>query len=171
MPIITGTMTTVLLPRISVLKTNDEIRKYFKKSLKMSSFVVVPLIIGIIVAKPLIIIIFGEKYIGSIGVFRILLISYMFSVFANPISLILYNYGKTKSLAIMNCLQLIINFTGNIFLIKKFGAVGAANSTTLVKIFGFIYILSKVLLIIKKNKPNDEKAFRISKKNAALKKI
>lgn len=142
LPIITASLTTVLMPKVSKIKEKSEFKGYIKKSFILSAVICIPLIIIYLSANTFIPIFLGQKYENSIKIFKFLLLSYIFGIFVNPISLILYNLNKTKELSIMNLIQVFINYIGNRLFIPKYGALGAVASTFLVGLFGSVYILT-----------------------------
>ncbi len=139
-PLLTGTITTVLLPKVSQISNREQLRKYIIKSLKYSSFVVFPVIILLFISRPLILFIYGSQYLQSANIFRILVVGLALSVIVNPISLIFYALNKTRIAAYLNISQLFANFVSNIFLIPRFGAVGAAFASLVVAMIGSSFV-------------------------------
>jgi len=155
-PIIAGTITTILLPKVSGLSGIEEIIEYIRKSLRFTIPILVPLIILLFIAKPLIMIFYGVKYQQSVIIFQTLIIGFALSIIINPISLIIYSLNKPEILAYLNIIQLILNFFGNILLIPPYGAVGAAITTLIVRIIGTIFICAYIYSIIRAKKSSDE---------------
>lgn len=139
-PLITGTITTVLFPKISAISQKDQLRRYVKKAIKFTAPIIFPIIILLFISRPLILFIYGPEYLSSATVFQIILCGFAFSVIANPIGLAIYSLNKPEVPAYLNILQLILNFVGNLFLIPPFGAIGAASVLLSVKLLAMIYM-------------------------------
>ena len=151
-PLITGTITTILLPKISKISEKVQLREYIYNSLKFTTPIIFPLIILLFVSRPTILFIYGSAYLPSAIIFQILIVSFALSIIINPISLIIYSLNMPKILAYLNIMQLIFNFLGNLFLIPLYGAVGAAIATLLVRVVGTIFIGGYVYFnVMKKN--------------------
>lgn len=138
MPLITGALTTVLLPRVSKMKTKTELKGYLKKVVLGSILIDILLIPLIIFANMIVKIIFGSKFDSSIELFRILLFGFMFAVISGPTSLVLYAKNKPKSLTAISYATLIITVILNFILIPRFGANGAA----------YVFVLSNLIALI-----------------------
>jgi O-antigen/teichoic acid export membrane protein len=104
--------------------------------------IVSPLVIGIL---------FGKAYEHAVPVFGILLVSYMFGIVINPISLIYYQVNRAYVLTLVNWGQLLIGYFCNLILIPPYGANGAAVSSLLLHIFssavivGYLYVVQPSL--------------------------
>lgn len=139
-PLITSSLTTTLLPTTSEYTSIDQIKNYMNKIFKIAPFVIILCIPILIFAKNIISLIYGPAFFGSIIVFQILLISFIIGIIINPISLIFYSMNKVHLLSIQNVAQLIINIILNLIFIPHYGAIGAATSTLLVRVFGLVYV-------------------------------
>jgi len=67
----------VFLPKISKLSNLDQIKKYISKVIKVGVIIILFIAIIFIFAKFIILIVFGNQYLNSLWVYRILLISYL----------------------------------------------------------------------------------------------
>ena len=155
-PLITGTITTILLPKVSELSEKGQLREYTKKSLKFTTPIVFPLIILLLMSRPIILFIYGSDYLPSAIIFQILICGFALSIVVNPISLVIYSLNKPEILAYLNIMQLGLNFLGNLFLIPPYSAVGAAIATLLVRIMGTVFIGGYVYFNIMKKTHNGE---------------
>lgn len=88
-----------------------------------------------IFSKPIIIILFGEQYLGSIPVLRILGWYICFSYLGGARSIWLVMEGKQRFEKYLATCGMITNIVLNIFLIPKFSIMGAAISTLFTEIF------------------------------------
>ncbi|KAB0327132.1 flippase [Janthinobacterium sp. PLB04] len=158
LPLITMSITATLMPKMEAFLRESTIREFIKKILKKTKYVILVSLL-LQAASPLIIyILFGEAYLKSIPVLLVLVVSYMFGVIVNPISLIYYQIKKPFLLTAVNWGQLLIGYSLNLLLIPDFGAVGAAISSLGIHIFsssiivGYLYF-SKVRDFSLKEKP------------------
>lgn len=127
-PLLLGAVSTVLIPKVSNLKTGDQLGKYIIKSLKSSIFIVPLILVGIIISPVVVKALFGSRYIFSIPILQIFLLNYLLILIINPISLVMYALGKQKLLVFINTISLFTLFILQIYLIPGFGGVGAAIS-------------------------------------------
>jgi O-antigen/teichoic acid export membrane protein len=139
-PLITGSITTVLLPRVSRLEGGEPLRGYVRRVLQFSPVVLLVLTPLVLVAPFLIPFLMGSEYVPSVPIFRILILGFAISVIVNPISLIFYNRERADLLAWLNLVQLVLHILLNIWLIPIYGAVGAALGTLAVRVLGGGYI-------------------------------
>lgn len=139
-PLITGTITTVLFPKISAISQKDQLRKYVKKAIKFTVPIIFPVIILLFISRPLILFIYGPEYLSSATVFKIILCGFALTVIANPIGLAIYSLNKPEIPAYVNILQLILSFLGNLLLIPPYGAIGSAIVVLLVRLLGMTYM-------------------------------
>ncbi len=140
-PIISGSITQALLPKATSLSTSRELRDYVRGGMKVTPWVLLIFVPMIFAAGPIVEGLYGNQYEHSIPVFRILIVAYMIGVMVNPMSLLLYTLNRAELLAILNSLQLLVNFTMNLWLIPAYGAMGAAISSLMIRIVGALFIV------------------------------
>ncbi|RCW44769.1 flippase [Halanaerobium sp. MA284_MarDTE_T2] len=128
----------VLLPEISKLKEKNnykKIRGYLRKSISIMIMISVPATLGLILLSDQIIpLIFGVKYksVFTLRILSPLLIVIGFSsVYGTQI---LLPFNKEKEFSLIIIFGAIINFTLNLFLIKRIGYNGAAISTLIAEV-------------------------------------
>lgn len=97
--LISNTFRTVVLPVFSNVNTdNERLGRVLEKTIKSIAFVLFPVIMGLyVVAEPLIVGLIGEKWLPSVAIFRILLLSGLFSVFAQIFNELLVSKGKSRT--------------------------------------------------------------------------
>jgi O-antigen/teichoic acid export membrane protein len=125
-PILIGSLVTVLLPQVSKLNYKNEFVFFVKKSLSMSTIILIALLPVLFFSRYLIELFWGASYLSSVGVFNILFITFMINLFFNPISTVLYALDKPRIITFTNLLQLGISIAGNLFLIPLYGIYGVA---------------------------------------------
>jgi len=99
-----------------------------------------------VLAKPIIILLFGEKYVMGTMALRWLAWAFLFGVLSGPIGILLLAVGdQMKRLLVLSVSILSINIILNLWLIPLYGYNGAAVATFLSTLLGFVgrMILSK----------------------------
>ena len=144
---IVNTFTIVLVPRISLYyKENrkDEFNRLLTKTLNVILIVSIPIVVGaFFLGNPLIVKLYGESYIRSGEVLKILTLA----VFISPIgyllgSRIMLVVGKENKMIYAVGMGAIVNLIGNFFTIPIFNEMGAAVSSILSEIVvAVIYIV------------------------------
>jgi O-antigen/teichoic acid export membrane protein len=140
-PILTATLITVLLPKVSSKTTKKELNYFFRKTLLFVPIVILVFLIGVFSADYIIPLLLGSKYQPSISVFKYYLIGYSLSLYITPTSLILYALNKEHLFIMMNIAQFFINIVGNYFLIQLMSADGAALTSSLIRVIGLLFVL------------------------------
>lgn len=112
-------------------------KEYIQKLLAV--FIVINLSISIIlfVSAPLVVsLVYGDRYKNVVPIFRILLINYfLFASFRKPLGNIIAVIKKVNVNLLHTVLAGGLNIFLNIFLIMRYGSIGAAVATVLVSIF------------------------------------
>ena len=115
----------------------------------------------IIFARFIIILISGTQYSDSVYPFRVLVLGYMIAVTFRDLSVnILAGLRKVSFNLVISVITGIFDIVLNLFLIKKYGMIGAAYATFIVEILASIASFSFVLWVLKKGsmvKRNDKK--------------
>jgi O-antigen/teichoic acid export membrane protein len=138
--LITGSLTTVLLPLTCALTGKHSIIYFVKKSLKYTSLIALAMTPVLIIAGPLMLLVYGNQYENSITVFKILFTIRLLDIIISPLGLIYYIDNRPEIPAFVNLSQLIGNFIGNYLLIPDYGAIGAAFATLIVYAIGGLYV-------------------------------
>ncbi len=95
--------------------------------------------IGIVIAKPLIMILFGAKAAGSVGIFQGLTAAYMpFMAAILPMSILIYRVKKPKLAGIFSLAQLAIMLIANLILTPRLGTSGPIISLAIANSFLFL---------------------------------
>ena len=146
LPIITTSVVTVLLPKVTSMNDLKELNYFFRKGMMIAPILCLFLAIGFPLSNYLIPLLIGEKYVASIGIFQVYLLGFNIGLFITPISIIGYKLNKEHLFALMNAVQLLVNILINYFFIPRYGAMAAAISTlstTFIALFYIMFILYK----------------------------
>ena len=144
---IVNTFTIVLVPRISLYyKENrkDEFNRLLTKTLNVILIVSIPIVVGaFFLGNPLIVKLYGESYIRSGEVLKILTLAVCISPIGYLLgSRIMLVVGKENKMIYAVGMGAIVNLIGNFFTIPIFNEMGAAVSSILSEIVvAVIYIV------------------------------
>lgn len=97
--LITNTFRTVALPVFAnVNADNERLARVLRKTNQSIAFILFPVLFGLLViARPLLVGLIGEKWLPSVSIFRLLLISGFFSVFSFIFNELLVAKGKSRT--------------------------------------------------------------------------
>ena len=130
------TFNTVFLPKVSRFRRREEISRYFRDTLKVTGLVAAVCVLLILFAKPLILLVLGERFLPSVKLFQILVGAFILLTMINPINLVGHSLNRPQLFAIMAGINLLLNFVGNILFIPRYGALGAAVVTLFSRVLG-----------------------------------
>lgn len=131
-PMLVGSYLTVIAPKISTMSAINDIKKYTLKIIFGTIGLISTILLLLIFAPPFLLLLFGEKTLPAVPVFRLLLISMIFFVASIPsVALAIFYFKKPYILTINGVIQLIIVIFGNLIFIPVYGKEGAAFSLIL----------------------------------------
>lgn len=136
MPLLIGAVSTVLLPKVSAMRTKAEFTGYIKKVLLGSILLTLALAPGLIFGDKIIGLIFGSRFSGSLDAFKLVFAGYLVALLVNPLGQVIYALNLPRAFTILNFCQLLIALPLNFILIPRFGIVGAATTFLIINIFG-----------------------------------
>jgi len=132
-----GILASVFFPTISRLvgqKKDAEIKSLTERGITSLLLIAIPLTVGgIILAKPIINLLYGQEYAPATGVFQILIFTTLLFPSALIANLVL-SYNKQRDAVKFVALASFGNIFLNILLIPRFGIVGAAIATSLAQL-------------------------------------
>lgn len=129
---------TTIIPRLAYIqkKSEDEFIKLLKNIVEISTFFVIPLMVGLVmVGKNIVLILSNSKYIKATESLSILAVALIFSVFAGILAnglLIVIN--RERAVVTATIASAIINLCLNFFFIPLWGQNGAAATTLIAEI-------------------------------------
>lgn len=129
----------VMLPKMSELNEN-EIFHLTKKILKPLASLTIVMLCAIPLTDIFVPLLLGDKYIQSIFILKILLVSVIMSLITAPLEQAFYSLGKPKLITIGKYMQIFIIFVLNILTIPKYGIISAAINVLVAKII-FLTVL------------------------------
>lgn len=125
---------TVMLPQVAYLSSNGELKKvriYLFKSLDFSTFIAIPIMLGLAGSSiEFIPWYLGDDFHKAIYILMVICPTIFFISWGNVFgSQYLLPLGKVKQYTICVYIGAIVNLVFNLFLIRPYGAMGAAVST------------------------------------------
>lgn len=144
--VLTGSFSSVLSPRFASFNSREKEKSYMLKSTLALVPITAGIIIWIIIAKPFILLLFGEKYLSSVPVFQVLAASMIPALFTVPsVTAIIYAMKKTVYIGVYSFFQTAAVISLDLFLIPKFGlygpAITLALTNTLLAIYTWIIVI------------------------------
>lgn len=117
----------------------DKMKRLFYLSTRYLAFFSFPVgTAGIILSFQIIRFLYGVEYLGAQRVLQIIFAASIFSSLSNPASAVLYGFDKQAFIYKYGAVLAIVNILLDFFMIRSFGAVGAAIC------YGIITILASV---------------------------
>ncbi|WP_292460187.1 flippase [Methanothermococcus sp.] len=154
--LIPSVLFTVFYPVMSKnINSREKLKKIFLKSFQIS--LIIGLLISIFVslfAKEIIIILYGQEYVGSVLAFKILIWAFFIICISTMTSGLLNSMNKQRIVAFGTGVGALINILLNLLLIPKYSLNGAALATVITEVFGFLiyfYFTGKLLKLRKKD--------------------
>lgn len=124
-------LVAALYPKFSEYFANDrqKLALIYEQGIKYLLLIVMPIAIGIgILAKPIILSLYTPEYLNSVLPLQILLAGLVFSYISFPIGAFLNACNRQATQTIIVFFVMILNIGLNLFLIPRYGVIGAAVS-------------------------------------------
>lgn len=131
----------VLLPAASALEGRGGLRGYVRRGLARSGAISLALLLLIPLAGPLITTLYGAEYIGSVPLFRALLLVVIFDVMTTPLLLLAFPLNRPRLLAAAGVARAGTLAIVALALIPSLGAWGAVAAKLAAKIAGAALII------------------------------
>lgn len=138
-----GNFSRVIASRLSSFDTKEKVISYSRKSSFIIAIFIVGLSIGIILAKPIIEILFGNEFRESVVIFQVLSLGFIFFLASIiPSSVILYFLGKSDVSFKITVSKYVLFLLSLLFFVPQFGALGAAAAFTFAELISFLLMTS-----------------------------
>jgi O-antigen/teichoic acid export membrane protein len=132
---------TVMLPRASRLEGPAQIRRYSGRVLRGSLLLALGLALVALLAQPLIIFFYGERYTDSAGLFLALLAVVLLDLVTSSLFLVAFPLNRPRVLALADWLRVGVLGAAGWLLIPLYSGLGAAAARFLSRLAGAIYTL------------------------------
>ncbi|HPI88321.1 MAG TPA: oligosaccharide flippase family protein [Spirochaetota bacterium] len=156
-------ISTVLLPQISNIKSYAGFKKYLVRSFSISLPLIICCGIGLLFAKPIILMIYGVNYFESSLVLIPLLVWFIISLLVEPVILLSYGLNRPDIVFYSNFIYVVLIIILNLYFIPLYQAQGSAFSLIISKFISSSINIIWICIIIKKNFSNDTANVIISK--------
>ena len=125
--LVVSALGSVVAPRFSGFTKRQQTIGYLKKLFLLTSLISLAMLVMVALAKPIVLLVFGVKYLEAIPVFQVLtiaLIPFLFSIItSNPI---IYTYNQPDFFAKITIIQVVILVALDVILIPSLGAMAPA---------------------------------------------
>ena len=148
--VLNGSISSVLMPKISSLKNKAELVIFVKRVFKWVLVGTIGIAFLIYPSQYLINFIFGQKYVEAMPVYLILAYSMLLNILAIPLSMTITVFNKTHIMAVAAFFQTVIFIISNLVFIPRYGIMGAAYAYVVVQVATFMWNLIWSLYLIKK---------------------
>lgn len=144
--VLVSSLSAVISPRLASFSDKEKERAYIMKSLVAVFIVSLGVVFWVIIAKPFVLLLFGDKYFESIKIFQALALSMIPFIFTAPsVSAIIYAMKKPKIIGIFSIFQTSAILILNYLLIPKFGAFGPTITlgvtNTILAVYSWIVVV------------------------------
>ncbi len=124
--LLAASIMTVFLPRFSKHTEAAPLRGQVKSSLKCSVLLAVPLVPCYVLIEPVMHLLFGVQYAGSVPFLKIMYFGVLFTMVTHPLHILFYARGRPQILTALDGFILLFNLVGHYFAITRYGPAGAA---------------------------------------------
>jgi O-antigen/teichoic acid export membrane protein len=139
--ILTSSFSAVLAPRLASFGNKEKEKAYIKKAFWVIPPIIIGIIVWIIIAEPFITILFGQKYLAAVPVFKALAASMIpFILTAPAVPAIIYAMKKPVYIGVFSFFQIAAIFLINYLLIPVIGAFAPTVAFGVVHTILAIYV-------------------------------
>lgn len=149
-PILYGSISSVLMPKISSLKNKTELISFVRRVFKWVFVGTVGIALLIYPSGYLINFLFGQKYVAAMPIYLILAYSMLLNVLAIPFSMAITIFNKTHLMAIGAFFQTALLIICNLIFIPRYGIMGVAYTYLVSLVANFAWNTVWAYYLIKK---------------------
>ncbi|EKD94488.1 MAG: hypothetical protein ACD_26C00034G0023 [uncultured bacterium] len=125
--VLSSSLGSVLSTRFARFNNKEEEKKYLIKSTLFTIPIVLGVILWIVIAKPFVLILFGDKYLESVKILQYLLFSMIPFVFSTPaVTAIVHSIRKPIYIGVFSFVQIAMVFIFNIYFTNLYSGIGPA---------------------------------------------
>lgn len=146
-----GNFTRVLASRFVSFDTDKKTLEFAKKALIFPAIITIGMILLILIAEPLTKLLFGQEFLQSVLVLRILSVGFIFFFISTiPSSIILYYLGKSQVSFVITLIKYSVFLLLLLLLVPSGKAVGAAIAFSSTEFLSLIMMAGYVVIKIKR---------------------
>jgi len=146
------TLHTVLLPRVSSLSSRGQLTNYMRNSLLRSGLLAGVYLVGLTIAHPFILAVYGQQYAPSVFLFRLLIGITIFDVLVNPLLLLAYPLNMPRQIAASHVIRVATMLFAGGYFIHIWGVNGVILAKLLAKVVGALFLGSLLIVRWRGNK-------------------
>ncbi len=150
-----GPISGIINPSMTMLKTQNEITNAFLKFTKYNGYIAAPiLILMFVLAKPIILLLWGNQWIDAIELMKILVLVAGIQAIALPIGSVFLRLNNPKSLFKISIIKVFFSLLTVLLFGYAFGLTGIAYGMTISAILSYFvsfYYLKKIIDISFRN--------------------
>ena len=147
--LVVSSLSAVVAPRFSSHTSKKQLISYIQKTTVLISLIAAGMLFSALLARPIILLVFGEKYLEAVPVFVALtfaMIPFLLSIITvNPL---IYAFNQPAYVAWITVIQVVALVVLDIYLIPTFGAIGPTISlgitNTLVLVLTTIKLVQQI---------------------------
>lgn len=139
--VVNQTLHTVLLPNVSALAGPPDYRRYLRRSLARAALLGGLILLAIPLARPLILLVYGEAFAASVPIFYALLSVVLFDVLVSPLILLALPLDRPRLLALADGAQVVLLLILGITLVPRWGVYGIIVARLAGKVVGALITL------------------------------
>jgi len=148
--LLVSSLGNVIAPRFSSFNNNQDIKTYLKKVSILVGGICLFMLLCVVLAKPLILFVFGSKYLPAIPVFRALtfaMIPFLLSIITTQP--LIYYFNQPHFFARLTVLQVVVIISLDLFLIPHFQAMAPAISLAVANTLVVVISGYKLFLLLR----------------------
>ena len=143
--LLTGSLQTTLLPKVSYLTEVSQWRSYVRRFIPLFLGIALCLSPFLFVARYVVLGLFGSSYEGTVPVVQILFLGALAVLMTYPLYLVLYAMNRPHLYTFIQGLALSGWILTGLWLIPSYGAIGAAWTTLIARLLASIAIVAMVI--------------------------
>lgn len=137
-------VSNVLFPKVTALSNAHDLRAFMKTIVKFTGL----LAIATLPALPVVswwIPWYEPRFADATYIFYIMYVGLVFELIFGPLQYVLYSLDRPGVLAGTAVLKIVLNVGGNLLLIPRYGAYGAATATIVTRVLGGLIAVGVIL--------------------------
>ena len=149
-PILYGSISSVLIPKVSALGNKTDLVAFVKRVFKWVFVGTIGIALLIYPSQYLINFLFGPKYVAAMPIYLVLAYGFLLNILAIPFSMAVTIFNKTHIMAIGAFFQTAILIICNLIFIPRYGIMGVAYTYIISLVGNFVWNTVWALYLIKK---------------------
>lgn len=143
--VLSSSLGSVMSTRFARFNDIEKEKKYLIKSTLFTLPIIMGVILWVVIAKPFVLILFGEKYLGSVTILQYLLVSLTPFVLSTPaVTAIVHAMRKPVFIGTFSFVQVAMIFIFNVYFTNIYSGLGPAIafliSNTVLAIYAFVIV-------------------------------